>query len=164
MHENLIEKFHKYIYLIPKKYSDKAEEILQPYLKRWSPYLIKLSMIIQLFLDPETDQISDVAVISAMTILIPAMKSTALLFEGELGESENQRKCRIVFEFICKKIKETGKPLKRQTILSSKKLDGGSSEYDYVLKTLIEQGKIGYRELEKKNESEYYLLEEIEKN
>lgn len=160
----IIEKFHQYIYLMPKKYSDKAEEILQPYLKRWSPYLIKLSMITQLFINPETDQISDAAVISAMTILIPAMKSTATLFEGELGESENQRKCRIIFEFICKKINDTGKPIKRQTILSSKRLDGGSSEYDYVLKTLIEQGKIGYCELEKKNESEYYLLEEIEKN
>lgn len=160
----LIEKFHKYIYSMPKKYSNRAEEILQPYLKRWSPYLIKLSMITQLFIDPETNLIGNAAVLSAMSILIPAMKSTAILFEGELGESDHQRKCRIIFELICKKTKETAKPIKRQTILSSKKLDGGGKDYDYVLQTLIDQGKIGYTEFERKNESEYYLIGEFEKN
>src|SRR5690606_24692282 len=120
----LIEKFHIYIYQIPKTYSDRAEEILQPYLKRWSPYLIKLSMITQLFINYETDRIGSAAVISAMSLLIPAMKSTAMLFEGELGESEHQRKCRIIFEWMCQKIKDTGKPIKRHTVISSKKLDG----------------------------------------
>ncbi len=160
----LIEKFHIYIYQIPKTYSDKAEEILQPYLKRWSPYLIKLSMITQLFIDYETDEIGSEAVMSAMSLLIPAMKSTAMLFEGELGESEHQRKCRILFEWMCQKTKDTGKPIKRHTIISSKKLDGGSKDYDYVLQTLIDQGKIRYQEFQKKNESEYHLVEKIEEN
>jgi phage/plasmid primase-like uncharacterized protein len=160
----LIEKFHIYIYQIPKTYSDRAEEILQPYLKRWSPYLIKLSMITQLFIDYETDRIGSAAVISAMSLLIPAMKSTAMLFEGELGESEHQRKCRIIFEWMCQKIKDTGKPIKRHTVISSKKLDGGSKDYDYVLQTLIDQGKIKYQELQKKNESEYRLAEKIEES
>lgn len=160
----LVETFHKYIYSIPQGYSEKAREILEPYLKRWSPYLIKLSMITQLFIDHETDQISNAAVISAMSILIPAIKSTATLFEGELGESLHQRKCRIIFEFICKKIKESGRPIKRQMIFSSKKLDGGGKEYDEILQSLMEQGRIGYTERKPKNDSEYYLIEEIEKN
>lgn len=160
----LIEKFHIYIYQIPKTYSDRAEEILQPYLKRWSPYLIKLSMITQLFINYESDRIGSAAVISAMSLLIPAMKSTAMLFEGELGESEHQRKCRIIFEWMCQKIKDTGKPIKRHTVISSKKLDGGSKDYDYVLQTLIDQGKIKYQEFQKKNESEYRLAEKIEES
>lgn len=160
----LIQFYHDYIIDFPKQYGDKAEEILQPYVKRWSPTLIKLSMIMQLFIDPKTDQVSEVAVMSAMKILTPAMKSTAMLFEKDLGESEHQRKCRIIFEFICKKTKETGNPIKRQTIMTSKKLDGGSAEYDYVLKSLTEEGKITYKEFTKKNESEYLIVEEIENN
>lgn len=160
----VVETFHKYIYSVPQSYSDKAKDILEPYLKRWSPYLIKLAMIIQLFIDPKTDQIGAAAITSAMSILIPAMKSTASLFEGELGESVHQRKCRVTFEFICKKIKETGKPVKRQTILTSKKLDGGVKEYDEILLSLIEQGKINCKERKPKNDSEYYLIGEIEKN
>lgn len=160
----LIQFYHDYIIDFPKQYGDKAEEILQPYVKRWSPTLIKLSMIMQLFIDPKTDQVSEVAVMSAMKILTPAMKSTAMLFEKDLGESEHQRKCRIIFEFICKKTKETGKPIKRQTIMTSKKLDGGSAEYDYVLKSLTEEGKITYKDFIKKNDSEYLIVEEIENN
>ena len=100
----LIQQYQDYIDNLPKQYGDKAKLILDPYLKRWVPYLIKLSMLMQLLFDSSTNQISDIAVMSAMKILMPAMESTAKLFDGELGESEFQYKCRIILEFICKKI------------------------------------------------------------
>ena len=160
----MIQSYHDYILDFPKQYGDKAEEILQPYVKRWSPTLIKLSMLMQLFIDSNTNEVGDIAVMAAMKILIPAMKSTAMLFEKDLGESEHQRKCRIIFEFICKKIQETGKPIKRQMIMTSKRLDGGSAEYDYVLKSLIEEGKVVCKEFTKKNDSEYWVVEKVEEN
>jgi hypothetical protein len=95
---------------------------------------------------------------------LPAIKSTAILIEGELGESEHQRKCRKIFEWVCKRVKKTGSPIKRQTIFSSRQLDGGSNEYDYILKSLIEQGKILCQETATKNDWLYKPIQQpIEK-
>jgi len=160
---SLVNQYHDYILKLPSDYGDKAGEILQPFTKRWSPTLIKLSMLMQLFEDPTTDQISDVAVMSAMKILMPAMKSTAKLFEEELGESVHQRKCRIILEFMAR-VQKAGKSITRQTIMSSKQLDGGCPEYDPILQTLIEQGKVECIRHDKKNEWKYILIEKIEEN
>ncbi len=146
---------HQKIYVIAKSYDDKCQEILAPYLKRWSPYLLKLAIIMQLFDDPESTEIEPKALLAALSILVPAIKSTAFLWASELGESEHQRKCRIVLEWICQKVKDTGNPIKRQSILASKKLAGGVTEYDYVLSSLVEQGKLKYDEQKPKNESLY---------
>lgn len=140
--ELYFESIHKQLYQIPKNYSDKCREILDPYLKRWSPVLLKLAMIMRLFEDPFAYDISITSLDSAMAVLLPAIKSTAGLFEGELGESEHQRKCRIIFDWICQKVKKTGDPVKWKDIISSKKLEGGSAEYEYVCKTLTESGKL----------------------
>ncbi len=154
----------KHIYLIPQIYSDKAKEILQPYLKRWSPYLLKLAMLMQLCIDEKTNKICVDAIMAAFHFLNTAMKSTAALFEKELGESEHQRKCRVLFEWLCKRIKTTGKTVKRHTVLTSKQLDGGVKDYDYVLQTLTEQGKVSYTEKPKKNDSEYSVIEKVDED
>ncbi len=44
------EGFHQQIHNLAK--SHKFEEILEPYLKRWSPYLLKLAMLISFFWTP----------------------------------------------------------------------------------------------------------------
>lgn len=150
------EAIHKKIYEMPQSYSDRSQEILEPYLKRWSPYLLKLAMIMQIIEDPNSKEISANAVLAGVSILLAAIKSTMHLFEGELGESDHQRKCRSVFEWICKKVKKTGLPVKRQALLTSKQLEGGTIEYDYILNSLIEQNKILYEQKDKKNETLYW--------
>ncbi len=123
--EVVFESFHQDIYKIMPSYSDKCREILEPHLKRWSPCLLKLAMIMQLFIDPKSKEIRVEALYSAFAILMPAIKSTAILIEGELGESEHQRKCRKILEWICKKIAKTKSPVRRQSLLTSHQLDGG---------------------------------------
>ena len=140
------ESMHNQLYQMGRAYSENCQEILEPYLKRWSPYILKLAMIIRIFEDHTSKEISDTAINSAMAIILPAIKSTANLFEGELGESEHQRKCRIVFDWICQKFKKTSEPVKWKDIITSRKLEGGSAEYEYVCKTLIESGKLIFKE------------------
>jgi putative DNA primase/helicase len=159
--ERAFECLHKDIYKITHSYSDKCREILEPHLKRWSPCLLKLAMIMQLFTDPKSKEIGVEALNSAYAILLPAIKSTALLIEGELGESAHQRKCRKVYEWICKTVKSTGLPIRRQCLFSSRQLDGGGKEYDYVLTTLIEQGKILCEETIKKNDWLYKPIQQL---
>ncbi len=62
---------------------------------------------------------------SALGILMPAIKSTITLFDGELSESEFDSQCRELFEWICRRVKSTGYPVKRKEILQSKKIKGG---------------------------------------
>ena len=157
--------FHKAIYNESKQYGEHAQEILQPYLKRWSPDLLKIAMILQLFVDADTELIDELSILMAYNILYPAMRSTAMLLEKELGESDYQRKCRIVFDWVCGRIKKTGNSVKRQEIMSSRKLKNGSKEYDSVLQTLIEEGKIELKKTSsKKKDDEYILVEKIEVN
>lgn len=141
------ESIHEKIYIMIQSYSDRNQEILEPYLKRWSPYLLKLAMIMQAVEDPLSKDISSNAMLAAIGILFAAMQSTKHLFEEELNESENESKCQKVFEWICKQVKKSGKPVRRQAIFSSKQIDGG---YDYILTTLIEQGKIMCEETKEK--------------
>lgn len=154
--KELFESIHASLYEMSRSYSERCQEILNPYLKRWSPYLLKLAMLIRPFEDPFSTEISDTAITAAMAILLPAIKSTAQLFEGELGESDNQRKCRIILEWICDKIGKTGAPVTRAMLLSSHKLEGGKSEYDYVLDTLIESGKLICKEMKPIAKSLYF--------
>lgn len=156
------EGLHQKIYIFTQSHDDKTQEILAPFAKRWSPYLLKLGMIMQLFHDSKSTEIGPDALASASTILLAAMKSTAYLFKRELGESEFQRKCRKLMEYICKRAKKTRKPVTRKDILASNQLKNGVKEYDSVLDTLIDAGKLIYETRHPKNESLYRLAPSVE--
>lgn len=139
--KKLFESAHISLYSIPKSYSDNCQLILDPYLKRWSPYILKLSMIMRLFEDPTSKEISDSSINSAMAILLPAIKSTAYLFETELGESDQQKKNRIVLEWICNRMAKGMDPT-WAALIQSKILDGGALMYDNSMKNLLESGLV----------------------
>jgi hypothetical protein len=148
----LFEKDHNGIYIIAKSYE--MEELL-PFVKRWSPYVLKLAMINQLFLDPETNEISEQAIKGAMALIMPAIKSTVHLFKGELGESEHQQSCRKVLDFICMKAKKKDAAVTRPDLLRSNVLKGGAKAYDSVLETLEQAGRVEVTQSVKKKNLNY---------
>lgn len=148
----LFEKDHNDIYTIAKSYE--MEELL-PFVKRWSPYILKLAMINQLFLDPETNEISEQAIKGAMALIMPAIKSTVHLFAGELGESEHQQSCRKVLDFICMKAKKKDAAVTRPDLLRSNVLKGGAKAYDSVLETLEQAGRVEVTQSVKKKNLSY---------
>ncbi len=162
----VFEAMHKKINDMPKAYSDRSREILDPYLKRWSPYLLKLAMIIQLFIDPTTKDISEEALWAAFAILHRAIQSTIQLFEGELGESEHERKCRIMHEALCKWAAASKRPVTWAQIITSKKLKGGSKEYEYIFQTLIDSGRVTFEKKEHRKDWIYkpVIVEVVEKS
>lgn len=122
-------------------YGDKCQKFLEPYLKRWSPYLLKLAMIFNVIENPKSQQISVSSLKAATEIIKVAIKSTAKLFQKELGESENQRKQRIVFEWFVSRTKAK-KPTLFKNLVRSKILEGSNKEYEGVLETLQASGSI----------------------
>lgn len=136
----LFETFHQSIYrAIYSMPETRASEILEPYLKRWSPSLLKVAMLFQPFLDKEATSIGVEALAAAIPIIEYAIRSTAHLFKNELGESEFQRKCRVVLSYTAKK----GGTVKRSALLASRILVGGIREYEEVLDHLHQSGALG---------------------
>ncbi len=118
---------------------------LTPYLKRWSPYMIKIAIIMQMAIDPRSTKITLQAMEAAKSMVWPAIMSTIDLFENHLGMSDHQDKCLRLNKFINDKFSVTEQPLTRQSICASEVLVGGSKEYTEVLTTLVDEGKLIYR-------------------
>jgi hypothetical protein len=95
-------------------------------------------MLLQPFIDPESDEISQEAIIGANSIVDYAIKSTTYLFRNTLGESEQQAKQRKVYEYIAKK----GGRVSRRTLHQSNILEGGYADYDYQCESLESAGRI----------------------
>ncbi len=159
----IFHSYHILIYCAARACNDKTIKLIQPYLKRWSPALLKIAMIMQLFIDHNSIEISGDAIIKAFHFLNPAIKSTIGFLEQEFGESHHQRKCRTLINWISKRIQDK-KTVTRQTILTSKQFDGGAKEYDPILSELVDQGKLICKEGKKKKDDEYYIIDEPENN
>lgn len=146
--------FHTRIYSDLEKQSQRTKEILAPYCRRWSPYILKIATLFQPFFDPKTTKISTEAVEAAYSVVDYAIKSTVHLFKNELGETPQQRKQRLVLQYLQK----CGGEVKRSRLQSSRVLDGGSMEYDHVLDTLDAAGKIKIEKAARKADYVYKLI------
>ena len=128
---------HQGLYEAMTQLSEREQDLLAPYLKRWSPYILKLAIIFQVAIDPKAD-IGVEAVKAGATIVEYAMKSTVHLFKSELGLSPVQRSCQAVLHYIAKR-KGT---VRRHQLMASRVLPGGSKEYDEIIGTLELQNQI----------------------
>ena len=132
------EGIHQGIYSALEQCDERDQELLSPYVKRWSPYVLKLAILFQIVINPQGD-IGKEAIQAGAAVVEYAIKSTVHLFQGELSESQFQQKCRAVLEYIAKK----DGSITRAKLLQSHVLQGGVKDYDEVLETLEQSGKVG---------------------
>ena len=123
-HTGLFDRFHKT--------DESLQTTLDSFLKRWSPGAIKVAILCQYLIDSHAREIGDAAMTAGISMLLYAEQSTRLLFDGELGESDHQAKQRRVIDYIAKK----GGSVKRSKLITSRILDGGVAEYNYILDTM----------------------------
>ena len=136
--QKLFEDFHNDMFLRFQESNEGTKSILDPFLKRWSPNVLKSAILFQYLLDSETQTISDSAIMGGISLSLYAEKCTRYLFDRELGESIHQGKQRKLIEYVAVR----GGAVTRRQLLASKILDGGHNEYDYVITSLEEAGKI----------------------
>ncbi len=137
----VFDDMHNQIYKMVHNTSSTTQEILDPFLKRWSPSILKLAIIMQILEDPKSEFIREKALYAALPIVITAIKSTIQLFEGKLGESDFQQKCNKLLAWIHTKYIEKG-DISRSAIMMSKQLKGDTKEYESVLDMLVESLQI----------------------
>ncbi len=97
------ESIHQGLYGGMERQDEVTKEFLSPYLKRWSPYILKIAMILQPFINNGTDEIGEQAIMEANSVVEYAIKSTIFLFQNELGETQQQKKQRKILEYIAKR-------------------------------------------------------------
>ena len=136
--QKLFEDFHNDMFSRFQESNEGTKSILDPFLKRWSPNVLKSAILFQYLLDSETQTISDSAIMGGISLSLYAEKCTRYLFDRELGESVHQSKQRKLIEYIA----ERGGSVTRRKLLASKLLDGGHNEYDYVIESLEQGGRI----------------------
>jgi hypothetical protein len=135
--QKIFEDYHNDMFSRFHDSNDGTKSILDPFLKRWSPSVLKSAMLFQYLLDSDSQIIGESAIMAGISLSLYAEKCTRYLFDRELGESVQQNKWRRVIEYLANR----GGSVTRQQLISSKVLDGGHGEYDYVLTSLEHQGK-----------------------
>ena len=129
-HQSMYERFYK---------MNDAERVwMEPFIKRLGPNALKIAMVSQFLIHSEKDVIDEHAMMAGISLASYSETCTKYLFRRELGESDFQRKARIINEYLAKR----GGSAQRSNIIVSRILGGGSKEYDYILESLQEQGKI----------------------
>ena len=114
------------------------DDLLEPFVKRWGPYVLKLALLMQIFIEPNTDEIGVDAMRAAEAIVEYSVKSTLHLFRKHFELPAVAKEEQKVLEYIAKK----GGTVKRHTLQGSRLIDGGSFEYDKILESLKDQGRI----------------------
>lgn len=157
----LYDQLFSIIYDHKKQFDDATRDKLGLYIMRWSAYVIKISLIMQVFIDSEEKKISEKAIFSAFMFVLPAIKSTISLYEGEFGESPFDAQCRNLYEWICRRILKTGgKPITKQQIYESKAINGiRPKEYQEIIERLVESGKIMEKKMQRSMENTYTILD-----
>jgi hypothetical protein len=136
---------------------EQMKRTLEPFLKRWTPYILKIAMLAQPFIDRYSSEISSEALEVAKYIVEYAIKSTTYLFSNQLGESVHQMQCRKVLEWIAMRV-EKDKTHKWKDLLCSKVLIGSSKDYDAVIETLFNSGKISFTNEHTKKEKTLLIM------
>jgi len=142
------ESIHAGIYAALNQLNERDQALLGPYAKRWSPYVLKIAMILQAVQERaewmqesvggRVGFISVECIQAGAAVVEYAIQSTVYLFQDQLGMSKFQNDCKNVLDFLAKK----GGTVKRHNLLSSRTLTDGAKQYDEILETLAQQNLI----------------------
>ena len=131
-------EYHKSMFDRFYKMSDSERFWMEPFVKRLGPSALKIAMVSQFLIQSHQDVIDEHAMMAGISLASYSEISTRFLFRRELGESDFQRKARIILALIAKH----GGAIQRKNMYSSKALSGGAKEYDYIIQSLEERGEV----------------------
>ena len=136
--KKLFTEYHKSMYDRFYKLPEGERFWMEPFIKRLGPSALKIAMVSQFLIQSDQDIIDEHAMMSGISLVSYSEICTRFLFRRELGESEFQRKARIVKEYIAKR----GGTVKSGPLFSSHILGGGTKEYTNMCESLEARGEI----------------------
>ena len=142
--KKLFAEYHKSMYDRFYKMSDTERFWMEPFIKRLGPSALKVAMVSQFLIQSEQDVIDEHAMMAGISLASYSEICTRFLFRRELGESDFQRKARVVKEYLAKR----EGVVKKAQLYASHILDGGQKEYDNMCKSLEARGEILIEQIE----------------
>ena len=134
----LFEEYHQSMFDRFYKMNDAERLWMEPFIKRLGPSALKIAMVSQFLIQSQKDVIDEHAMMAGISLASYSEISTRFLFRRELGESEFQKKARIIKEYIANR----KGVVKKSQLYSSHILAGGKKEYDNMCESLEERGEI----------------------
>ena len=154
--------YHQEIYdkLCDLKDAFDADEayVLTGFINRWSATVLKIAMIMQLFLDEKSNEITVQSLKAAFSVIVPAIKSTLRLFKEELGASVFDQESTRVYNWIVTYTKKYGKAPNHKTLMASRAVRNiKQADLDQIFVRLQESGKIAIEVAHPKIDSLYVI-------
>lgn len=150
----VFKQYHEELYLYIRDLPAEMKKKMEIYPKRWSPYILKIAMILQPFFEFDKNrgsfnthyfQISPEAISAAATYMASTIAGTTLLFKTEIGVDSHQRECDKLLKYIAR----SGGTVRRKEILRNYRIKGGSKALDELERTLEESGRVTIMKSEK---------------
>ena len=142
------EWYHKQLRNFVNAYSQDYSELIEPFVKRWSPYFLKIAMLIQFFEDKSKNEITEHSIDKSLKVINSAFESTKFLIHEYITKPKDEERTDIIIQYL----QSHNGSCKRKELISSHKLDNGSKEYDKILSQLAEDGRIDFISAKKKQD------------
>jgi hypothetical protein len=123
-----------------KNFSINKSDLIEPFFRRLSPYILKIAMLMQYAEDPASAKINDKSIYNALQVVDCAFMSTKWLIYEYISGTNFDDQIKVVLEYLANnKGQCTWKDLN-----SSHKIEGGAKAYKKVLKHLKDNGIVSY--------------------
>lgn len=127
-------KFEEYA----KKFSIDKSDLIEPFFRRLSPYILKIAMLMQYAEDPTAEEINDKSIYNALLVVDCAFMSTKWLIHEHISGTSFDGQVKVVLEYLANH--------KGQCtwgdLLASHKIKGGAKQYKLILGYLENEGRI----------------------
>lgn len=136
---NYFESYHYQLETETKNFSAKESSIIEPFFKRWSPYILKIAMLMRFAKDKESTIIDEYDIYNAAIIVKAASASTGWLVREHITKPREDRDKDIILTYLAE---NNGSRTWGEISTCKRIKEGGSKKYEALLKQLVDDGKI----------------------
>lgn len=127
-------KFEEYV----KKFSIDKSDLIEPFFRRFSPYILKIAMLMQFAKDPSSTMIDEWSIHNALLVVDCAFMSTKWLIHEHISGTSFDDQVKVVLEYLANNKGERT----WGELIESHKVKGGAKKYEAILRHLKNEGRI----------------------
>lgn len=128
---------HESMYDQVRNETKQIKDYVEPFLRRWSPYILKIAMLLHLAKDQNTTVLDRLDIEGGGHVVACAYKSTKWLLTNFILESEVAKRSKVILRYIAK---EGGSCLRPKLLQGNGNFN--ADEIDKIIKYLEETGRI----------------------
>lgn len=120
-----------------KKFSIDKSDLIEPFFRRLSPYILKIAMLMQYAEDSASTEINDKSIYNALQVVDCAFMSTKWLIHEYVSGTSFDDQVKVVLEYIANNNGERT----WGELIESHKIKGGAKKYEAILRHLKMKGE-----------------------